>query len=78
MISDINLQNKIGYSWQANLDAIIPSDQVPFRLIPQVMTGERIASQTNRLLTENASLQSRCGNLESGGWGLSGKRARGL
>lgn len=66
MISDADLHLKIGYSWQANVDAIIPRDQVPFRLIPQVMSGERLANQTNRLLSENISLQSRCGSLESG------------
>ncbi len=66
LISEESIHNKIEYSWQANVDAIIPRDAVPFRLAPQVMAGERLAAQTNHLLTENASLRNKCGYLEAG------------
>ena len=65
MISD-DLHNKIDYSWQSNVDAIIPRESVPFRLIPQVMSGERLATQTNSLLSNNTLLRNRCDAFESG------------
>lgn len=60
------LHNKIEFSWQANVDAIIPREAVPFRLVPQVMSGERLAGQTNRLLHDNLDLSAKCGYLEAG------------
>lgn len=65
LISD-ELHNKIEYSWQANVDAIIPREAVTFRLIPQVMAGERLASLANTLLHDNLDLNKKCGYLEAG------------
>ena len=66
LISDENLHNKIEYSWQANVDAIVPRETIPFRLAPQIMAGERLSMQVNALMEENVLLKSRCGYLEAG------------
>ena len=65
LISD-ELHNKIEYTWQANVDAIIPREAVPFRLVPQVTSGERLSGLTNQLLHENLDLNQKCGYLEAG------------
>ena len=66
MVADDTIQNKTDYSTQANVDAIISPEAVPFRLIPQMMSGERIAMQTNNLLMNNSTLQDLCESFESG------------
>lgn len=66
LISAQGLHNKVELSWQSKVDAIIPKELLPFRLVPQIMSGERIASQINRLLTENFDLTQRCNQLEVG------------
>ena len=65
MVSDDHHSN-VEYAWQANVDAVVPKDDVAFRLVPQVMSGERVAIQSNQLLNENSLLRSRCGYLEAG------------
>lgn len=54
------------YAMQANVDATLARDTIAFRLIPQMMSAERMALQTNSLLCETAELRSRCGYLEAG------------
>ena len=66
LVSEDKLHNKIEYSWQANVDAILTRETLPFRLIPQVMSGERMSSMTNQLLAENLELNAKCGYLEAG------------
>lgn len=60
------VHNKVELSWQSKVDAIISREVLPFRLVPQIMSGERIASQMNRLLSENHELSQRCNQLEVG------------
>ncbi|MCB1643975.1 MAG: diguanylate cyclase [Pseudomonadales bacterium] len=66
LISHNGTHNKIESSWQSQADVIIPSDVVPFRLIPQIMAGERVSRQMNRLLSHNTELSRRCDQLEAG------------
>lgn len=66
LVTEKGIHNKIELSWQSKVDAVISKDVLPFRLIPQIMSGERIASQMNRLMTENEDLKSRCNQLEAG------------
>ncbi len=54
------------YATQANVDSILSLDQLPFRLAPQVMSGERVSLQTNALLSQLGALKNRCGHLEEG------------
>lgn len=66
LISGQKLHDKVELSWQSKVDAIIAREMLPFRLVPQIMSGERIAMQINRLLTENHELTQRCNLLEVG------------
>ena len=66
LISGQPVHNKVELSWQSRVDAIIPREHLPFRLIPQIMSGERVAAQINRLLAENHDLTQRCNQLEVG------------
>ena len=60
------LHDKVEFSWQANVDAVLTTANTPFRLVPQVMSGERLSLLMNRLHKTNTMLQSRCGDLEAG------------
>lgn len=66
LISSQKLHNKVELSWQSKVDAIIDREALPFRLVPQIMSGERIAMQINKLLVENQMLNERCNQLEVG------------
>lgn len=66
LVAEDKLHNKIEYSWQSNVDAILTRETLPFRLIPQVMSGERLSAMTNQLLAENLELNNKCGYLEAG------------
>lgn len=66
LVTDDVFPGQTEYSGQANVDAIVSRRDLPFRLIPQTMSGERIACQINHLLEENTTLASRCGYLEAG------------
>lgn len=66
LIAEQGVHKKIKLTWQSKVDAIIEKESLPFRLIPQVMSGERVSSQVNSLLTENMTLKLRCDQLEVG------------
>lgn len=54
------------YAAQASVDATIPKEAVAFRLIPQMMSAERVSQQINLLLADNLDLRQKCGYLEAG------------
>lgn len=66
LINEETVHIKTDCAWQSNIDVIMAIDLVPFRLIPQVMSAERIALQTNSLLLNNSVLQSHCDSIEAG------------
>jgi diguanylate cyclase (GGDEF)-like protein len=66
LIAQQNMHNKVELTWQSKVDAIINRDVLPFRLIPQIMSGERISNQLNQLLADNKDFRTRCDKLELG------------
>jgi sigma-B regulation protein RsbU (phosphoserine phosphatase) len=66
LITEETVHNKVDSAWQANIDATMDMNLVPFRLIPQVMSAERITQQTNSLLLDNSVLRSHCASIEAG------------
>lgn len=66
LVTEKGIHNKIELSWQSKVDAVVSREVLPFRLIPQIMSGERVASQINQLLAENHDLKMRCNQLEVG------------
>lgn len=66
LVGDNSVHNNAKFKSQALVDAIVPRDQLPLRLVPQVMSGERISVEMNRLLGENRELGLRCNQLEVG------------
>ena len=66
LVVEESVHDKVEFTWQANVDAILTTENTPFRLVPQVMSGERISIQMNHLHKQNNTLQNKCGDLEAG------------